>query len=92
VDPFYGFASSPVLAADVVIVANDQDPGGTSSLVGLDQKTGVVRWKIDRQSKKASEKYQLLARFNLGEASNSTPAVAGGRMYLRTLSQTMCLE
>ena len=49
-----GFASSPVLAGDVVVVANDQDPGGVSSLVALDQKTGQVRWKIDRQSKKAS--------------------------------------
>jgi outer membrane protein assembly factor BamB len=39
----------------------------------------------------AAERYQLLARFNLGEASNSTPAVADGRMYLRTLSQVMCL-
>jgi outer membrane protein assembly factor BamB len=249
-----GFSNSPVLAADVVVVANDQDPEGTSSLVAIDQKTGKVRWKIDRQSKKASfstpclfqpagglaqvivtscahgitsldpasgakiwelpafelrttgsplvvadtifasngagtsgkylvaarpgvpkkgvspeilyrvkesvpyvptpvahwplvflwtdrgvvtcidgptgrvhwrervggdylaspiclgeriyctaksgemivlaaaEKYKLLARFNLGEASNSTPAVADGRMYLRTLSQVMCLD
>jgi outer membrane protein assembly factor BamB len=39
----------------------------------------------------AAEKYKLLARFELGEPSNSTPAVAGGRMYLRTLSQVMCL-
>ena len=39
----------------------------------------------------AAERYRLLARFNLGEASNSTPAVADGRMYLRTLSHVMCL-
>jgi len=31
-----GFANSPVLAADVVVVANDQDAEGTSSLVALD--------------------------------------------------------
>jgi outer membrane protein assembly factor BamB len=49
-----GFANSPVLVGDVVVVANDQDPEGVSSLVALDQKTGQVRWKIDRQSKKAS--------------------------------------
>ncbi|MGH7377723.1 MAG: PQQ-binding-like beta-propeller repeat protein, partial [Candidatus Methylomirabilales bacterium] len=34
----------------------------------------------------ASREYKLLARNPLGEASRSTPAVAGGRMYLRTES------
>ena len=39
----------------------------------------------------AAEKYQLLARVDLGEPSNSTPAVAGGVMYLRTMSHVMAL-
>src|SRR5262245_56142490 len=34
----------------------------------------------------ASRSYKILARNPLGEGSRSTPAVAGGRMYLRTLS------
>jgi outer membrane protein assembly factor BamB len=34
----------------------------------------------------AGEKYELLARNPLGEPSQATPAVAGGRMYLRTWS------
>ncbi|MEX2560820.1 MAG: PQQ-binding-like beta-propeller repeat protein, partial [Pirellulales bacterium] len=34
----------------------------------------------------AEEKFELLGRNPLGEDSRSTPAVAGGRMYLRTLS------
>ena len=34
----------------------------------------------------ASADYQLLGRSKLGEASRSTPAVAGGRMFLRTES------
>jgi outer membrane protein assembly factor BamB len=34
----------------------------------------------------AAEEYKLLGRTNLGEESRSTPAVAGGRMYLRTYS------
>ncbi|MEX2119033.1 MAG: PQQ-binding-like beta-propeller repeat protein [Pirellulales bacterium] len=34
----------------------------------------------------AGEKFELLGRNPLGEDSRSTPAVAGGRMYLRTLS------
>ena len=48
-----GFGASPVLVQDVVVVTNDQDPGGTSSVIALDQKTGETRWKIDRESKKA---------------------------------------
>jgi outer membrane protein assembly factor BamB len=39
----------------------------------------------------AAEKYKLLARVNLEESSDSTPAVAGGVMYLRTLSHLMAL-
>ena len=35
----------------------------------------------------ASKKFELLARNRLGEGSHSTPAVAGGAMYLRTYSQ-----
>jgi outer membrane protein assembly factor BamB len=49
-----GFASSPVLAGDVVVLSNDQDPGGTSSIVALDRQTGRSRWQIGRQSKKAA--------------------------------------
>jgi outer membrane protein assembly factor BamB len=39
----------------------------------------------------ASKQYQLLARNRLGEGSHSTPAVAGGRLYLRTFSHLMAL-
>lgn len=49
-----GFGASPILVGDVVVVTNDQDEGGASSVVALDQKTGQTRWKIDRQSKKAA--------------------------------------
>jgi outer membrane protein assembly factor BamB len=34
----------------------------------------------------ASDKFELLGRNKLGEKSHSTPAVAGGRMYVRTVS------
>jgi hypothetical protein len=34
----------------------------------------------------AEPDYRLIARNPLGENSNSTPAVAGGRLYLRTVS------
>ena len=39
----------------------------------------------------ASQKYQLLGRTDLGEASHSTPAIADGVMYLRTLSHVYSL-
>jgi outer membrane protein assembly factor BamB len=39
----------------------------------------------------ADTKYKLVAKNKLGEPSNSTPAVAGGTMYLRTLSRLMSL-
>lgn len=35
---------------------------------------------------KAADAYELLATNPLGEKSHATPAVAGGRMYLRTIS------
>ena len=39
----------------------------------------------------ASKEYKLLARNDLGEDSRSTPAISGGRMYLRTYSHLISL-
>ncbi len=39
----------------------------------------------------ATDKYKLLARINLEERSNSTPAIADGVMYLRTASHLMAI-
>jgi outer membrane protein assembly factor BamB len=39
----------------------------------------------------ASDRYQLLARFPLGERTHSTPAVAHGSMYVRTVSHLMAI-
>lgn len=39
----------------------------------------------------AANKYEELGRVKLGEPSHSTPAIAGGVMYLRTFSQVMAL-
>jgi outer membrane protein assembly factor BamB len=39
----------------------------------------------------AAKRFELLARNPLGEGSHSTPAVAGGRMYLRTFGHLICL-
>ncbi|NUQ63124.1 MAG: PQQ-binding-like beta-propeller repeat protein [Pirellulales bacterium] len=49
-----GFGVSPILAGEVVVLGNDQDPGGKSSIVALDRKTGETRWEVNRESKKAT--------------------------------------
>lgn len=44
---------SPILFDDLLILSAEQDEegGGVSSLVGLDIKTGEIRWKVDRKTK-----------------------------------------
>jgi hypothetical protein len=39
----------------------------------------------------ASEQFQELGRSALGETSRATPAVAGGRMFLRTESHLLAV-
>lgn len=39
----------------------------------------------------ASDNFTLLARNPLGEFSHSTPAIANGRMYLRTFTHVICV-
>jgi hypothetical protein len=39
----------------------------------------------------ATEKFRQLAVNNLGEVSHSTPALAKGRLFLRTLGHLTCV-
>jgi outer membrane protein assembly factor BamB len=39
----------------------------------------------------AGDNFELLGRTPLGEDSFATPAVAGGRLYIRTLTHLMCV-
>jgi outer membrane protein assembly factor BamB len=48
----HGYAVSPIVHEDLLVLANDQD--GTGSLIGLEKQTGEVRWKIDRHSGNAT--------------------------------------
>ena len=41
---------------------------------------------------KASPKYELLGRSQLGEATHATPAISNGRMFLRGFEHLFCLE
>jgi outer membrane protein assembly factor BamB len=43
---FYGFGASPILVDSLVILPVDQDTG--SYLLGVDAKSGKVRYKVDR--------------------------------------------
>ncbi|GAB4135228.1 MAG: PQQ-binding-like beta-propeller repeat protein [Planctomycetaceae bacterium] len=40
----------------------------------------------------ASPKYQFLGKTSLGDPSHATPAIANGRLYLRTFHRLICLE
>jgi outer membrane protein assembly factor BamB len=54
------------------------------SPVCVDEKLYCISANGDVVVLAASDKYQKLATNKLGEFSHSTPAVAGGRMYVRT--------
>ncbi len=65
-----------------------QKPAGKffSSPVCVDGKLYCITMDGDVVVIKAADTYELLAINPLGETSHATPAVAGGRMYLRTYS------
>ena len=45
----HGSGSSPTLAGDTLLVANENE-GPSSALYGLDKKTGVITWALRRKS------------------------------------------
>jgi outer membrane protein assembly factor BamB len=49
----HGSGTSPVVFEDLVILGNDQD--GSSSLVGVDAKSGKIRWKTERNLKQIAQ-------------------------------------
>jgi len=58
-----------------------------ASPVWVDGKLYCITMDGDVVVLKAADTYELLAINPLGETSHAAPAVAGGRMYLRTYSQ-----
>ena len=67
----------------------EEKPAGKffSSPVCVDGKLYCITMDGDVIVIKAADTYELLAINPLGETSHAVPAVAGGRMYLRTYSQ-----
>ncbi len=46
----HGFAASPIVYQDMVVIGNDQD--GESSLIAVDRSDGSIRWNVPRRSKR----------------------------------------
>lgn len=61
------------------------------SPVCVDGKLYCTSWKGEVFVVSAGDQFKLLAKNELGEASRSTPAVANGRMYVRTESTLFCI-
>lgn len=57
---------------------------------------GDTLWCMSRKGDlvgvRAGDAFEQVAKISLGEASHSTPAVAGGRMYLRTVTKLICVD
>ena len=58
--------------------------------------SGDVLWAIDREGRlngvNIASGMKPICKFDLGEPSQATPAVADGRMFLRTLSHLICVR
>jgi outer membrane protein assembly factor BamB len=50
----HGFGTSPIVVGDVVVIANETDEAADSAVVGLDRKTGKVRWTVPRGTGKTA--------------------------------------
>ena len=63
----------------------------SASPIWVDEKLYCVTRQGDVVVIQAGPKFRILARNSLGEESNSTPAVAGGRMFFRGVKHAFCL-
>jgi hypothetical protein len=68
-------------------------PGGKfiGSPVLVEDRLYCINTKGQVVVLKAAAEYEHLGLNDLGEPSHSTPAVAGGRMILRTISGLSCI-
>lgn len=71
-----------------------EKPAGTyfGSPVNINGKIYCINIQGDVLVLNASKKFELLATNPLGEKSFATPAVADGKLYLRTLSKLICIK
>lgn len=79
-------------AADGKILWSEK-PGGKfyGSPVIADEKLYVISTDGTVVVLAATDKYELLATNPLGEKSHATPAISGGKLFLRTFTQLFCV-
>ena len=64
----------------------------TSSLLCIDGKIFAVQDSGKVTVIEAGPEFKELGSSDLGDSSYSTPAIANGRLYLRTFSRLKCLQ
>jgi len=92
----HGFAASPILLGDLVILNNDQEKGA-GNLLALDANTGEVRWSVKRHSQRISysvpcvfesEGRQLLAFVNWQHGFTIVDPTDGGVVAEKSVFNT----
>jgi outer membrane protein assembly factor BamB len=96
-DRLYYFADAGIATcADVATgrtIWQERVPGGTffgSPVIAGDTLFGVSK-KGTAVALSASDQFKLLATSELGDKTDATPAVSGGRMFVRTYGHLFCI-
>jgi hypothetical protein len=87
----YGLKSNIVPYVPTSVVRDEYFFGLHGSPVCVDSKLYCITVDGDVVVLRAGPKYELLGVNPLGEKSHATPAVANGRMFLRTFSRLFCV-
>jgi outer membrane protein assembly factor BamB len=86
-----GIASSVRLETGEVVTTKRIGGNYSASPICIDGKLYAVSDAGEVVVLKADDSLEELARNQLDEPSRATPAVAGGRHYLRTMSRLICI-
>lgn len=86
-----GIASSVKLATGEVVTTRRIGGNYSASPICIDGKLYGVSDDGEVVVLKADDSLEELARNSLGEPSRATPAVASRRLYLRTMSEVLCV-
>ncbi len=86
-----GFVSCMQAADGEIVWSKRLTSGFSGSPVLVDGRLYCIDEGGDVLVLAASREFRELGRVSLGEPSRSTPAISGGRMFLRTESQLFCV-
>ena len=86
-----GFVSCMQAADGEIVWSKRLTSGFSGSPVLVDGKLYCIDESGDVLVLAAEREFRELGRVSLGEPSRSTPAISGGRMFLRTESQLFCI-